>query len=504
MMNKLELAPQKELDELDHWLIARKLENFNTCIRDEGINSLKDLNTLTQNEFDILVQTLVSKMNMKRFVTKKFKLGWEELKEAGLDDIARSFLRHDRDGSGMVKKNKIKPMLRMLNIKFTNNHLHQVMEDVDKSGDGLFSLDQYRNIVKKIKNGPIKDDLKKHIQNDDKDIISFLFQKYDKKGNGFINVSNIYEICNKLNLHTQTIISDFIQKKEKNINEPRLRLLIEKMKESPIRQIDELDEWLSANQMSKFSEEIRSNGIQNLSDLTKFSTNDINTLLQDLQTHSGMKKLQAKKFQLAFDELLEAGLDEVARVFRRNDKDGTGTVNIHQIANMLRQLNLKYPRKMIDNVVNEANESMDNLFSLNEFREILVQLEVAHKITDDDVSEIESPNDIIAFVFKKYCEDKNYVSWDDISNMIYELRLSYKIDHINKVRKDMENQENLTESTFRDFLDKLKETSIAIPNELDEWLMKNKLSKFSSVFHEERILDISTLHSLSPIDVDIL
>ena len=100
-------------------------------------------------------------------------------------------------------------------------------------------------------------------------------------------------------------------------------------------------------------------------------------LAQELTASFGMKKLQAKKFKSAWQELVEEGMDDIARVFRRADKDGSGTVDRGEFRSMLRALCLKFPRAKVERVLDEADEDGDGTFDLGEFRAIIRKLELA-------------------------------------------------------------------------------------------------------------------------------
>ncbi|CAL4130661.1 unnamed protein product [Meganyctiphanes norvegica] len=114
---------------------------------------------------------------------------------ADLDEVQREALQKAFDSFDTEKKHSINMenignILRMMGVKFSQDNLREIFEEVDDDGSGELEFEEFAQLAAKFLIEEDEEELKKELKE--------AFRIYDKDGQGFITTETLREILREI------------------------------------------------------------------------------------------------------------------------------------------------------------------------------------------------------------------------------------------------------------------------------------------------------------------
>ncbi|KAL4237852.1 hypothetical protein ACF0H5_002564 [Mactra antiquata] len=97
-----------------------------------------------------------------------------------MKDFKASFSLFDRDGDGKVSKDELRTAMRSLGQNPTEDELNEIMNEVDKDGNGTIDYDEFVNLMSK-----------RSLEVNEEDELRKSFKVFDKNGDGLISFEEL-------------------------------------------------------------------------------------------------------------------------------------------------------------------------------------------------------------------------------------------------------------------------------------------------------------------------
>ncbi|CAF0725065.1 unnamed protein product [Adineta steineri] len=102
-------------------------------------------------------------------------------------ELKEAFDVFDTDGSGKVSASELGQILQALNIKFNDNQLKQLVQNMDSNGSGEIEFDEFACVMAET--------FFKKYSNDE---LRVAFQQFDQDGSGYIQAGELENIMQKM------------------------------------------------------------------------------------------------------------------------------------------------------------------------------------------------------------------------------------------------------------------------------------------------------------------
>lgn len=117
------------------------------------------------------------------------------------------FDEFDKDKSGEISALELGTALRLLGLNPTEKEIQDLIDEIDKNGNGMIEFDEFMAFLKKSYKKPdeVKTDLKK------------AFQVFDLNGDGFISREELQKVLTKMGEKlTDKEVDEMMKKADKN------------------------------------------------------------------------------------------------------------------------------------------------------------------------------------------------------------------------------------------------------------------------------------------------
>eukprot|EP00761_Pharyngomonas_kirbyi_P014043 gb/GECH01014073.1/.p1 GENE.gb/GECH01014073.1/~~gb/GECH01014073.1/.p1 ORF type:complete len:150 (+),score=52.36 gb/GECH01014073.1/:1-450(+) len=107
----------------------------------------------------------------------------KELSESQVAEFKEAFSLFDKDGDGAISLDELGTVMRSLGQNPSEGELKQIINDIDKSGNGKVEFEEFLQLMSKNM---------KNIDNEEE--IVEAFRAFDKDGNGYISAAELRHI----------------------------------------------------------------------------------------------------------------------------------------------------------------------------------------------------------------------------------------------------------------------------------------------------------------------